>query len=180
MDHVLQKKINGGDYTFTPCPADPGQRIYRKLHGYVAPVLGTLAEMVLPEAVKQKTIGDLDMDDLLTQGDKSGAFVRKMVEHLGSLIADDAFSALIAECLKYVSYNGKELEAEHWAPAKRLKDYDQIVVWCVWQNFGRVFFDGVGNLQGLAASLEKMYPTPQTSMPPSPGSTPEASPPPNA
>ena len=179
MDQIFERTINGMKYTFMPLPYDPGFRVYRKLHKYMAPVLGMLAEALAPTAGQflGRAKDDATLEDLVSEDVLKKA--RPLIEHVGGLIADDEFTAIIDSCLGYVLADGQQLQGAHFAPPGpegkgRLGDYDQVVLWAVWSNWGRIFFEGVGTLDTLAARLGALPQTPQTSTSPPPSSLPGA------
>jgi hypothetical protein len=156
-------------------PYNPGHRVFRKLHGYMAPVLGLTAEIMVPAAARLKGASDASFTDLFA-GDQAPEVLKQVIEHIGLLVSDDAFAALIEETFPYIIVDGKPLTPEHFSPpgsdgGGRMRDYDQVVGWSVWMNFGKVFFDGVGTFGTMAAKLAAQPPIPKTSNPLPPGSS---------
>jgi hypothetical protein len=159
MDKIVKKQINGGEYTFVPLAArSGGLDVYRKLHGYVFPLLGSLSGLVRLNAngeLEFKTDGGLET-------------IQALVGLAGKLMADEGFCKLVDQMLTSCAFNGGAISADHWD--HRLGDYDFVVAWLVWVNFLRPFLGSVTSLQGLADKLAGTFRSLQTSTLSSPGS----------
>lgn len=159
MDRIVEKEISGGKYTFVPLASKAGGlEVYRKLHGHVFPVIGTLIEVLGIDGkgeIQLKPEGGIDA-------------VQNLVGLVGNMIADDEFSRLVDKMMSGCAYNKGALPSNHWD--EHLSDYDTVVAWLVWVNFLRPFLGNVTSLQGLAASLGEKFPSLKTSIPSSAGS----------
>ena len=169
MDHIKTKMINGAKYTFMPLPFNPANRVYRKLHKYVAPVFGRIVEMIAPELARANKGDDKSLlEAVITRLEKDGSGaqgIAAVIEHIGELIADDDFTALMEETFEVIQCNGVALPPNHFSPkgadgGGRLGDYDQVVMWSVWYNFGQVFLEGFGTFGTAVAKLASQPPTP--------------------
>lgn len=157
MDRIVEKEINGGKYTFVPLAAKAGGlEVYRKLHGHVFPVLGSLVgalEIDGKGEVQLKATGGMDA-------------IQGLLGLVGGLIANDDFSRLVDLMLGGCAYNKGPIAASHWD--EHLGDYDQVVAWLVWVNFLRPFLGNATSLQGWVGRLGDKFPSLKTSIPSSP------------
>jgi hypothetical protein len=182
MDHVHEQEINGRKYTFVTLPFNPGSKIYRKLHGYVAPVLGTVMEVLVPIVAQHrgKKPSELTLKDVAPALIQKGATkaLAELVRHIGQLMADDEFAALIEQTFVGLSCNGQGVKPSHFAPDSCLMDYDQVVLWSVYFHHTRIFLEGLG-FTNLEEKLASQLPNPSMLNLKPQGSSPEASPPQN-
>lgn len=159
LDRIVEKEINGGKYTFVPLASKAGGlEVFRKLHGHVFPVLGSL-------------VGALSLDgkgDLQIKTDGGIEMLQALIGKVGMMVADDEFCRLVDKMLSACAFNGASLSANHWDD--RLGDHDQVVGWLVWVNFLRPFLGNATSFQGLVSSLGEKFPHLRTSTRSSPAS----------
>lgn len=159
-ERIITRKIGEGAYTITPLASKAGGLdIYRKLHGYVFPLLGSLAVLLDLEGGKaEKLAASKDAKDGLS----------KLVERLGGVMADDGFNRLVDRMMVAVAYNSAALPETHWD--EHLSDYDEVVACCVWVNFIAPFLASLTRLPGAGGKLGGMSRFLQTWSQSTPGS----------